>query len=118
MSVKTVSIRTAADGSYTWSRSFRGTIRAIEIQLGDLSTPDIAITDDTYSTNILTLTGISASAVHRPSAFLEAADGTTAALVGTGMKGATAISIMGVLKVAVTGGGDTKSGKVIILYDA
>jgi len=117
MSVKQVSIRTAADGSYTYTRAFKGTIRAIEILIGDLSTPDIAITDDTYATNILTLTGISASGVHRPSAFLEAADGTTAALVGTAMKGATAISIMGVLKIAVTGAGDTKRGTINILYD-
>ncbi len=118
MSVKTISIRTAADGSYTYTRQFSGTIRAIEIQIGDLSTPDIAITDDTYSINILTLTGVAASATHRPSAFLEAADGTTAALVGTAMKGATAISIMGVLKIAVTGAGDTKRGTIRILYDA
>ena len=47
-----------------------------------------------------------------------AADGTSAALVGTAMKGATAFPFIGTLKVAVTGAGDTKSGKVIILYDA
>jgi hypothetical protein len=33
------------------------------------------------------------------------------------MKGATAISIMGVLKIAVTGAGDTKRGTINILYD-
>ena len=117
MSVKTVNIRTAADGSYSWERLFRGTIRAIEFQIGDLSTPDIDITDETYTLTLLSVNGVAASTVYYPSTFLEAADGTTAALVGTAMKGATAAPVMGVLKVAITGGGDTKSGKVIILYD-
>jgi len=118
MSVKTVSIRTNPSGAYTWTRAFTGTIRAIEIQIGDLSTPDIAITEEDYEDDILVLTGVAASAVHFPSRFLEAADGTNTALVGTAMKGATAFPVLGTLQVAVTGAGDTKTGKIRILYDA
>jgi hypothetical protein len=117
LSVRTITIRTAADGSFTYERSFRGTIRALELQLGDLSTPDIDVTDDTYSKSFLSVNGVAADTVYFPSEFLEAADGTSAALVGTAMKGATAAVCMGVLKVAVTGGGDTKRGRLVVLYD-
>jgi len=118
MSVKTISIRTAADGSYSWERAFRGTIRAIELQIGDLSTPDFDVTDEDHTLTLISVNGVAATTVYYPSTFLEAADGTSAALVGTAMKGATAFPFIGTLKVAVTGAGDTKSGKVIILYDA
>lgn len=118
MSTKRIFVRTAADGSFTYTRSFRGVIRAIEFKIGDLSTPDIDVTDDTYSVSFLSVNGVAADTVYRPSQFLQAADGTDAALVGTGMKGATAAVCMGVLKVAITGAGDTKRGEVIIQYDA
>jgi hypothetical protein len=118
MSQKSVFVRTAADGSFTWQRSFKGTIRAIEFLVGDLSTPDIDVTDDTYSLSFLSVNGVAADTVYFPSEFLMAADGTTAALVGTAMKGAAPATCMGVLKVAITGAGDTKSGRVNILYDA
>ena len=117
MSVRTIAIRTAADGTFTYERSFRGEIRALELQIGDLSTPDIDVTDDTYSKTLLSVNGVAADTVWLPSDFLQAADATTAALVGTAMKGATSAVVMGVLKVAITGGGDTKRGRLIVLYD-
>lgn len=117
MSVKTIFIRTAADGSYTYTRNFTGQIKAIAFEIGDLSTPDIDITDDTYGRTLLSVNGVAADTMYTPSDFLEAADGTTAALVGTAMKGAMSAVVMGVLKVVVTGGGDTKSGKVRLLYE-
>jgi hypothetical protein len=54
--------------------------------------------------------------MYLPSDFLQAADASTAALVGTAMKGATSAVVMGVLKVVVTGAGDTKKGRLSILY--
>lgn len=118
MSVKQISVRTAADGSFTWERSFKHRILGIELILGDLSTPDIDVTDDDYSLTFLSVNGVAADTVWFPSEFLMAADGTTAALVGTAMKGAAAAVCLGTLKVAITGGGDTKRGTVNILYDA
>jgi hypothetical protein len=117
VSIKRIFVRTAADGSFTYERSFRAKINAIEFQIGDLSTPDIDITDDTYSVTFLSVNGVAADTVYRPSQFLQAADGTDAALVGTAMKGATAAVCMGVLKVAITGAGDTKRGEVILHYE-
>jgi len=116
MSVKQVSVRTAADGSFTWERAFKGTIHAIEFLIGDLSTPDIDVTDDDYSLSFLSVNGVAADTVYFPSTFLMAADGTTAALVGTAMKGASPAVCVGTLKIVITGAGDTKRGKVNIIY--
>lgn len=118
MSVKTISIRTDGAGAYAWERAFTGTIRAISLEIGDLSTPDFDVTDEDHSLTLISVNGVAADTVYYPSTFLEAADGTTAALVGTAMKGATAFPVIGTLKVAVSGAGDTKTGKVRILYDA
>lgn len=114
MSVKTISIRTAADGSYTYERSFKGVINAIEVLLGEapnaLSTPDVDVTDDTYSLTVLSVDGVAADTVYQPTAALGDTDGTSSAsAVG-------ALAVMGVLKVAVTGGGDTKRGRINIHY--
>lgn len=116
-SVRTVTIRTAADGSFTNSRVLRGIIRAITVELGTLSTPDIDVTDDTYSQTFLSVNGVAADTTYYPSTFLQAADGTDAALVGTGVKGAGPAVCMGALKVVVTGAGDTKVGHIRFLYD-
>ena len=116
MSVKQIIIRTAADGSYTYTRAFKGVINAIEFLIGDLSTPDIDVTDDKYSKTLLSVNGVAADTLYLPSDFLQAADATTAALVGTAMKGARAAVVMGTLKVAITGAGDTKRGTVNIHY--
>jgi hypothetical protein len=116
MSVKQVSVRTAADGSFTWERAFKGVIHAIEFDIGDLSTPDIDVTDDTYSLSFLSVNGVAVDTVYFPSTALMAADGTTAALAGTGMKGMSPAVCAGVLKIVITGAGDTKRGKVNIIY--
>lgn len=92
MSVKTIPIKTAADGSYTYERPFRGTVRAVEVDTGDLSTPDITITDGIYGTSVYTVAGLSADAV-----------------------AAMEVKVMGTLKVVVAGGGDTKSGRINLL---
>ncbi len=116
MSVKNISVRTDPSGDFTYERLFRGVILAIEVDTGDLSTPDIDITDDTYSLTFLSVNGVAADAVYFPSEFLQDSGGDPDALVGTAMKGAFPAVCMGVLKIVVAGGGDTKSGKIRILY--
>jgi hypothetical protein len=115
-SVKTITIRTNVSGAYSWERYFTGVIDAIELEIGDLSTPDFDVTDETHTLTLVSVNGVAATTVYYPSTFLEAADGTSAALVGTAMKGATSFPFIGSLKVAVTGAGDTKTGHVRILY--
>lgn len=115
MSVKTIFIRTAANGTYTYERNFKGVIHALEFQIGDLSTPDIDVTDDTYSKSFLSVNGVAADTVYYPGGFLDADTGSDLE-VDTGVKAGSPAVCMGVLTVAVTGGGDTKRGKLIVLY--
>src|SRR5688500_11622504 len=108
MSVKTILVRTAADGSYTYERSFKGVIQAIEVDLGSgataLSTPDVDVTDDTYALTVLSVNAVAANTVYQPTIVLGDTDGSTSATaVGPA-------AVMGVLKVAITGAGDTKRG--------
>ena len=95
MSTKEIRVRTASDGTYTYERDFRGVVRAVEVLLGDLSTPDVAVTDGTYGTSVYSG---SALAVDTKSGLLN-------------------VVVMGTLKVAVTGGGDTKKGWVNVLVE-
>jgi hypothetical protein len=112
---KTIFIRTDGTGAYTWERNFQAVILGIEVQLGDLSTPDIDITDDTYSTSFLSVDGLAADAAYFPGNWLEADTGSPLEDNSTQMAGPAVC--MGVLKVVVTGGGDTKRGRIVILYN-
>lgn len=96
MSSKTVSIRTDAAGAFTYERPFFGEIRAIYTDPDTLETPDIVITDPVHGTTIRTMTGLSAEDFYQPGA---------------------PIAVFGTLKVAVTGGGDTKHGRVRFLLE-
>lgn len=115
MSTKTIFIRTDGAGAFTYERNFKGVIHALEFQIGDLSTPDIDVTDDTYSFSLLSVNGVAADTVYLPSDFLQADTGSDVESPAT-TKSAVPAIVMGVLKVAVTGGGDTKRGKLIVLY--
>lgn len=114
MSVKTILVRTDNAGAYTYERAFKGIIHAVEVLLGDapnaLSTPDVDVTDDTYSITVLSVNGVAADTMYQPTAALGDTDGTSS----TDAFGP--IAVMGVLKVAVTGAGDTKRGRINIIY--
>jgi hypothetical protein len=96
--VRTITVRTAAEGTFSYERVLRGEIRAVEVQLGSgdtaLTTPDVDITDDTYGTSILSEDGIAADSVYFPEAVC-----------------------MGALRVEVTGAGADKRGRIRVLYD-
>ncbi len=117
MSIKTIFLRTDASGDYTYERNFKGVINAIEYVNTDLETPDIDVTDDTYSKSILSVTGVAADTVYYPSRLLQSDAGTDLE-VDTGVKAAGPAVCAGVLKVVVAGGGNTKKGRLYILYDA
>lgn len=94
MSTRQVYVRTIADGTYTYERAMRGTVKAVEVKVGTLTTPDIAITDGIYGTAIYSGTGLSVDAVTPVD-----------------------VAVMGTLKVVVTGAGDTKKGNVNVLVE-
>lgn len=113
---KTIFVRTDGAGAFSWERNFQHVILGIEVQLGDLSTPDIDITDDTYSATFLSVNGLAADAAYFPGANLTNSAGT-ALQAGTSIDSNGPAVCMGVLKVVVSGGGDTKKGKIVVLYD-
>lgn len=114
MSTKTIFIRTAADGTFTYERNFKGVIDGIELIIGTLSTPDIDITDDTYGISFLSLNGVAADAAYYPGNWLMS--DAAVPLEDNSTQMAAPAVCMGVLKVAVTGGGNTLKGRVTILY--
>lgn len=113
---KTIFIRTDGTGAYTWERNFPAQILAIEVKVGDLSTPDIDITDDTYGTSFLSVNGLAADAVYFPGGNLMN-DAGSALQAGTSIDSNAQAVCMGVLKVVVTGAGDTKKGRIVVLYN-
>jgi hypothetical protein len=92
MSVRIIPIHSATDGSFSYERDFKGTVRALEVIVGTLDTPDIAITDGIYGTSVYSGSGLSADTLATPD-----------------------VVVMGTLKVAVTGAGATKRGRINLL---
>lgn len=117
--IKTIFLRTDSSGDYTWERSFKGAIHALEFQIGDLSTPDIDVTDDTYSVTFLSVNGVSSDTVYPIATAKVASTGSAIDALSTGdTVGVYGPAIcMGVLKVVISGGGDTKRGRLVVLYD-
>jgi hypothetical protein len=115
MSVKQISIRTAANGSYTYERAFEGVVYGIELQIGTLSTPDIDVSDGVYLQSLLSVNGVAADTMWQPGRNLQNAAGT-ALQAGSSINSDAPSAIMGTLKVEITGAGDTKRGTVRILY--
>jgi hypothetical protein len=97
MSARTVLIRTDNAGAFTYERPFFGSVRAIYTDPGDLETPDILVTDESAGTTLRTLTGLAAEDFWQPT---------------------SPVVVFGLLKVAVTGGGDTKSGRIRFLTES
>lgn len=119
MSVKQINVRTNGSGAYTYTRDFKGVIHGISIEIGDLSTPDVDVTDSKYSKTFLSVDGVAADTSYVPSRSLESAAG--AALDVSDESGVAVGSFgpavcMGTLSVAVTGGGASKKGKIYIVY--
>lgn len=120
MSVKSISIRTDGSGAYTYTRAFKGQILGIELEIGDLSTPDIDVTDSAHTKTFLSVDGVAASTTwNLGAALLSSAGVAVDADPDTAAVGAFAPPIcMGTLVVAVTGAGASKRGKINILYQS
>jgi hypothetical protein len=97
MSSRTVLIETDASGEFTSERPFFGSIRAIYSDPGELETPDIVITDEAAGTTVHSLSGLATEDFWQP---------------------ASPVVVFGTLKVAVTGGGNTKTGRVRFLTES
>lgn len=96
MSTRTVLIQTDTLGAFTYERPLFGTIKAILTDPETLETPDVLITDDVTSTTIRTLTGLAAPDYWQPGA---------------------PVAVFGTLRIAVTGGGNAKHGRIRFLLE-
>jgi len=120
VTTKQVAITTAADGSFSQVITCPGEILAIGLVIGNLSTPDIAITDTLTGAAIFSKAGIAASARFQPRVLGQTSAGVDIAAAA----GPPAIDNVYVppacfrqLSIAVTGAGDTKSGTLYILVE-
>lgn len=68
MNIKRVTLTTLADGSLATDVLVQGEILSIGLLIGNLSTPDLAITDKTFGTAILSKAGIAADTQWHPRA--------------------------------------------------
>lgn len=111
---KIVTLTTDASGDASTTISVRGAavVRCIDFDIGDLSTPDIDITDEPSGTVLLSADAVSASARYVPT--ILGTDNAGANVAGAGM----AFPIMGGLQVVIAGGGDTKTGTFTLLYES
>jgi hypothetical protein len=107
--LKRINVLTDPSGDFTYENVFRGRIEAVVIQVGDLSTPDIAISDGVYNLSVLNLTGVAADARYQPAVAVQ--DDTGADITGA----YAAPAIFGTLKVVVAGGGNAKSGTIDLM---
>ena len=105
-----VNVTTAADGTASVDTRIYGVIEAIAVRLGSLDTPDIAITDALSSASILAVSAVAADVRYMPRAAVCDATGTPIA------DAYDKPACTGTLRVAVTGGGNKKTGAVIVLF--
>jgi hypothetical protein len=108
----TVAVKTDAAGDFEREVAIRGQLVAVKVEKGDLSTPDLEITDEPTGTNLLTVAAIAASAIYYPQvATNDPADGTA---------GDAFVSpvVFGKAKVVVSGAGDTKSGTIRLVFSS
>ena len=108
--LRRVDVLTDSSGNFTSEEVFRGTVEAIEVKIGTLSTPDIDITDGVYGTSLLSVNGVAANTLYRPGIQLQ--DDSGAGIVGA----YASPPIFGTLKVVVTGAGNAKSGTIDLLF--
>jgi hypothetical protein len=108
--MKIITVLTDADGEFTYERRLAGVVKAIAIDVGTLTTPDIVISDGVWDTEILTVAGLAADAVYHPLAPGHDTDGE--------VLGDTLVepAIFGSLKIEVTGGGANFTGTIRVLF--
>lgn len=119
MSVRTKTIRlgpTSSGGAFSISVTLPGKVQAIGLAIGTLSTPDVAITDSLTGAAIFSKAGIASSGRWQPKVVANGTDG--AALSTAGDVAYDAPACLQTLAIAVTGGGDTKTGTLYVQVES
>lgn len=114
---KTVTLGpTDGSGNFSVTVTAPGLVRAIGIDIGSLSTPDITVTDALTGANILTVAGVAADARYQPKIVAtDPADGS--ALDATGDIAYESPACLRTMTIAVAGGGVAGVGTAYLLMD-
>jgi hypothetical protein len=109
LDIKRIPVTTATDGSFAQNIHVTGQVAAVFVDIGNLSTPDITLTDLLTGKVVLAKAGLAASDLFQTKAVVQkAADGTDLTAVD-------AVPVFGTLHVAVAGGGDKVSGTIYVM---
>lgn len=110
--IKSVPIITAADGSASVDVRAGGMLLwAVRVELGTLDTPDITLKEQPDNVTIISVAGVAADGTYYPSVLADNASGVD--VVGAGLP----VPVYNRITITVAGGGDTKTGRVILMYE-
>lgn len=107
--IRTVHVTTDASGDFTESVGVRGQLVAVWVDTGDLSTPDLDITDEPTGTSLLHSAAMAGDAIYYPQV------ASTDITDGTAGDGFVSPAVFGHLKVVIAGGGDTNTGTIKLM---
>lgn len=114
MSLLSQSVPLNTDNAGAVTRDVRvapGRLHAVVVELGTLETPDITLTDEPAGVTLLGVTGV---ATDKRYLLVAQAQGSA----GTNTSGAFVTpSVFGRIHVVVAGGGDTKTGRIVLLVE-
>ena len=119
MALRTKTIRlgpTSSGGAFSIDVNLPGKVQAVGLAIGNLSTPDVAITDLLTGAGIFAKTGIAASGRWQPKIVAQGTDGDD--LDTGGDVAYDAPTCFGNLHIVVAGGGDTKSGTLYVQVES
>lgn len=111
---KTISIDTDGTGAYSTTFYATGILYAVALDLGDLSTPDLDITD-TWGDNtvLLSVNGVAADTIWHLGTKVQDSTGGDADNDGGDLY--TAPAVFERLLIEVTGGGASKHGSLVLM---
>lgn len=107
------SVPIVTDGTGVASADVRiggGILHCVALELGTLSTPDIALTDEPAGIALLTVAGVAADTRWNLGTLAQKPDGTNSTTY-------VRVPVMGRIHVAVTGGGNVKTGRLVFLIE-
>lgn len=117
MNVKQIGIVTDTNGDFVTDVHIQGEVLAVALVIGDLSTPDVTITDLLTSEAVFAKTGISASDTWHPRRLLQSAAGVDLAAAAGPPVIANEygpVVVFNHAHVVVAGAGSIKSGTLYI----
>jgi hypothetical protein len=107
----TLRMSTDGNGDAEASRPLIGRLLAVDVDLGDLVTPDITITDEPAGTTLLAVSSPSDGDRFRPT--VVAQDDSGADIVGSYVPA----EVLGSVKVVIASGGANKTGTIKLLCE-